>query len=162
MTDRVLWARDMWEAVAAELPHLTPAAKALVVAHAAYESGFGAAKAARRGFNVFNITAGSAWRGDAWDDVGGDTEYDGAGNVTRITQRWRIYADLRAAVRDYWSFLGPTANRGRYVRARAQLEAGNAAAFAQELYAAGYFTLQPSKYAAQLGGVLDTVTTLLG
>lgn len=140
------WLQDMRAAVAEELPQLGAAARALVVAHAAYESGFGRGRAAVRGFNVFNITAGSAWTGASWVDVGGDT--DGEGN--RITQTWRAYPSLRAAVADYWSFLGPTQNRGRYLSARSALQAGDLEGFARALSAAGYFTLQVDRYIAGL------------
>lgn len=156
LTGKAAFATDMYAAIGDELPALPLASRLIILAHAVYESGWGTARAAVRGRNVFNLTAGSAWRGPSWSDVGGDLEY-GAAGVTRITQQWRIYGSLREAVRDYWSFLGPNANRGRYVKARAQLEAGNVTAFAHELYAAGYYTLPPEKYAAQLSAVLDTV-----
>lgn len=163
LTDRVIWARAMWAAIGAELPQLSTEAKVLILAHATYESGWGTARAAKRGNNVFNITAGSAWTGAAWDDASGDTEYDAQGNLKpgRIDQRWRIYDSLRHAVRDYWTFLGPNANRGRYVKARAALENGNVGTFATELYAAGYFTLPASKYATQLGAVVASVRAVL-
>lgn len=162
LTGKAAWAKEVHDAIAAELPGLPLASRMIVLAHAVYESGWGTARAAVRGFNVFNITAGSAWRGPSWSDVGGDLEYDAAGNVTRITQQWRIYGSLREAVRDYWTFLGPTANRGRYVKARAQLELGSVTGFARELHAAGYYTLPPDRYAAQLSAVLDTVRRAIG
>lgn len=161
LSAKARWVRDMYDAIAAELPQLSPSSRLLVLAHAAYESGWGTAKAARRGHNVFNITAGSAWTGPAWDDVGGDTEYDAAGNVTRITQRWRIYGSLREAVADYWRFLGPNANRGRYVNARAALERGDLSDFGVKLYAAGYFTLPPQKYVTQLAAVFELAKVVL-
>ena len=158
MTTGVSWTVDVWNAIGRALPQLSTQSRLIVLAHAAYESGFGKAKAAVRGSNVFNITAGSAWRGEAWDDVGGDLEYDATGKAKRITQRWRIYPNLDGAIADYWQFLGPSANRGRYVKARQALEAGDVATFVNELHAAGYFTLAPSKYLAGLTGALGTVS----
>ena len=143
------------------LPSLSKSARALLVAHGAFESGFGNGRAARAGFNVFNLTAGSAWQGAKWTDVGGDTEYDAAGNVTTITQVWRAYGSLDEAVADYWSFLGPSQNRGRYVTARAALERGDLQAFCSELYRAGYFTLPVASYAQRLNSVLLQVKGFL-
>lgn len=151
IVDRATWARDMRAAILAELPQLTPEARLLVLSHAAYESGWGNGPAARRGYNVFNITTGSAWSGDWWEHVDGDT--DGAGN--KITQKWRIYADLRAAVKDYWRFLGPGENRGRYAMARAALEAGDLPLFVARLSQGGYFTLNAATYTTQLSAVRD-------
>jgi flagellum-specific peptidoglycan hydrolase FlgJ len=141
-------------ASALTVPNLSKPARDLLVAHGAFESGFGTARAAKAGFNVFNLTAGSAWDGERWTDVGGDTEYDAQGNVRRIDQVWRKYASLDAAVADYWSFLGPSQNRGRYVAARARLSAGDVSGFCRELYAAGYFTLPAATYTARMNGVL--------
>ena len=149
---RVDWVRQMRAAVDAALPQLGPAARLLIVAHAAYESGWGSARAARY-FNVFNLTAGSAWSGPSWVDVGGDS--DGAGN--RITQTWRMYSSLQECVADYWHFLGPTANHGRYVLARAALAAGDVPTFVLELSSAGYFALSPGQYLTGLSTVLEQV-----
>lgn len=156
-TDRGAWVREVRDALALEVPSLTSDARALAVAHAALESGWGTARAARRGFNIWNITAGSAWGGDSWVDVGGDT--DGAGN--RITQAWRIYASLQDAARDYWSFLGPAQNRGRYVAARAALAWADLPRLCTELYAAGYFTLAPATYTARLTAVRADVRAFI-
>lgn len=153
MTTGASWTIDMWTAIARALPQLGTEARFIVLAHAAYESGFGRAKAAVRGFNVFNITAGASWKGQSWTDVGGDTEYDAQGNVRRITQEWRIYPNLDGALADYWQFLG----RSRYLRAREALQRGDVTAFVRELYAGGYFTLPPEKYLAGLAGTLTSV-----
>lgn len=161
------WTIDMWNAIQAVLPQLSTEAQAIILGHAAYESGFGKARAAVRGNNVFNITAGSAWSGAKWTDVSGDEDFDANGkSLGRIDQVWRIYPSLEEAVRDYWAFLGPTQNRGRYAVARAALEAGQLGRFVQELYTAHYFSLVPAKYLAgfkatlsKLGPVGALVTT---
>lgn len=159
VTARVRWLRDLWAALGTELPQLSTEARVLALAHATMESGWGVTRQAREAYNVWNLTAGSAWRGPTM--AGGDTEYDAQGNVRPITQAWRVYGSMGAAVRDYWAFLGPTANRGRYVAARAALERGDAVAFAQELYRAGYYTLPPARYAEQLGAVVRSVSAAL-
>lgn len=157
ITDKALWCKKVYAAVDAQLPTIPSLSKLIIVAHAAYESGYGKAKAAQRGNNLFNITAGSQWKGDKWVDVGGDT--DGKGN--KITQTWRIYPTVNAGIADYWSFLGPAQNGGRYVKAQAALIAGDLPGFVNALYAAGYFTLDPSQYLASMSGVINTVRNFI-
>ena len=100
MTDneRAEWCHRAHREVFETLPFLSGTAVNLAVAHLALESGFGAAKAARRGHNLGNITAGPYWLGDKWTDVGGDTDGKGA----RITQTWRIYSSWPSS----WSTTG--------------------------------------------------------
>lgn len=160
--DQATWARRTWSAIRSALPTLSTSAQLIVMAHATYESGWGKAHAAVRGNNLFNLTAGSAWTGAKWTDVGGDTEYAANGAVKRIDQVWRAYRSIEEGVADYWAFLGPGQNRGRYVLARGALERGDLEAFAQELYRAGYYTLPPDKYVAQLGAVFTSVQKALG
>jgi flagellum-specific peptidoglycan hydrolase FlgJ len=150
---KAAWLLTMEAAVEKELPQLKPSARALLLAHAALESGWGGARAWRRGFNFGNITAGKAWQGAKWTDVGGDV--DGKGNP--ITQVWRAYSTVEDAIADYWDFLGPNQNRGRYVKARACLEQGDAINFALELHKAGYYELAAPEYARRLGVVLQIV-----
>lgn len=149
------WLDQMRAAVDVELTNLNAQARDLVVAHAAYESGDGNGRASKRGFNVFNVTAGSWWKtsgGRWWVDVAGDS--DGSGR--RIDQEWRIYPSLRAAVADYWQFLG-VQNSGRYLHARQSLEAANLREFVRRLSAAGYFELEAKKYEAGLSRKLIEV-----
>jgi flagellum-specific peptidoglycan hydrolase FlgJ len=157
VVDKATWARRTAAAISVELAQLSPAAQRLVLAHAAYESGFGTARAAVRGNNVFNITAGSAWSGETWTDVAGDEAFDSQGNsLGRIDQVWRVYGSINEAVRDYWQFLGPSANRGRYATARAALEQADLSLFAARLFAAGYFGLPVARYTAGLSATLTT------
>jgi flagellum-specific peptidoglycan hydrolase FlgJ len=139
------------------LPFLSGAATNLVLAHLALESGYGAARAAVRGHNLGNLTAGPYWLGPRWVDVGGDTDKDGA----RITQTWRIYDSTHEFLADYWRFLGPVANGGRYVEARNELERGHSEPFARLLGKARYYELDPDEYTRRLLSVLGTVTRIL-
>lgn len=156
-----LWGAALLDSVERKLPMLSYQAALLVVAHAAHESGFGRCNAWKRGFNAWNLTAGPAWTGAKWTEVNGDT--DGKGNP--ITQTWRAYGSMDDAVADYWLFLGPTANRGRYVRARDALSHVDVNAFVRELHNAGFFTANPVGYLAAvqtifkgLGGVTEDIT----
>lgn len=139
------------------LPFLSGAATNLVLAHLALESGYGTAKAARRGHNLGNITSGPYWLGRKWIDIGGDTDGRGA----QITQTWRIYDSVPEFLIDYWRFLGPVANGGRYRDARDELEGGHCAPFARALGKAGYYELDPAEYTRRLLSVFGSVTRIL-
>ena len=154
---RMAWVDQLRRDVRACLPFLVEPATRLVVAHLALESGFGVSRAASRGLNLGNLTAGSAWQGGRWVDEGGDVS--GAGK--RITQTWRTYGSVAEFLADYWTFLGPAANSGRYVLARNALERGLLDDFARLLYSAGYFELAPAEYARRLHGAFDAVSVLL-
>lgn len=155
--ERASWCHKIHGEIFETLPFLSYSATNLVLAHLALESGYGTAKAARRGNNLGNITAGPYWLGERWVDFGGDTDGKGA----RITQTWRIYDSTREFLVDYWRFLGPSANVGRYVDARNTLERGVADAFARILGRAGYYELAPDEYTRRLLSVLGTVTKIL-
>jgi flagellum-specific peptidoglycan hydrolase FlgJ len=159
MTDdeRAKWCHRIHGEVFETLPFLSGAATNLVVAHCALESGYGTARAAVHGHNLANLTAGAYWLGEKWVDVGGDTDRKGS----KITQTWRIYSSVREFLVDYWRFLGPAANVGRYVDARNALERGVADAFARLLGKAGYYELAPDEYARRLATVLAAVTAHL-
>lgn len=162
----------LWDAAYRTLGGLTDQARALIVAHAVKESGWnGQGHAGRRGHGWWNITTGwkrpadggiSGWRSasgvEPWVEVGGDTDH---GQV--ITQEWRQYASDEEAIADYWFFLGPTANGGRYATARGYLEQGDATAFAQALGAAGYYdTSTIPQYTADLASIHAAVSSQLG
>lgn len=151
------WALRVHREVFETLPFLSGSATDLMVAHLALESGFGTARAAVRGHNLGNLTAGAYWLGEKWVDVGGDT--DGKGD--RITQTWRIYSSTAEFLIDYWRFLGPAANHGRYVNARNALERGVAELFARLLGTHGYYELAPDEYARRLLSVLAVVKACL-
>lgn len=184
LMDKAQWAKLIYDTAGAAIPGISAAGRVLLVAHAAYESGWGqVATAARLANNIFNITAGSAWKGTKLVEKNADWEYPlGAATTApqppppattpwqkdakgrwrrRIDQVWRKYPDYRAAILDYWDFLGPNQNGGRYVAARNALQAGNAAVFASELSKARYFTLPPAQYASEVGAVMSTVSRFL-
>lgn len=153
VTDKVQWAKKLFAVVKQELPNIPDVSKLLIVAQAASESGWGRGRAAVAGNNFWNMTAGSAWRGDKWTDVGGDV--DAAGN--KITQVWRKYPSVNAAVRDYWAFIGPTQNGGRYAKAQQALLAGDLPGFVYALHDGGYFEADPAVYTATMTAVINTV-----
>lgn len=158
LTDKAQWCQKLFKVVSAELPQIPTISKLIIVAQAAYESGYGRGNAAQAGNNFFNITAGPAWTGDSWVDVGGDT--DGQGNL--ITQTWRKYPTVNDGVKDYWSFIGPTQNGGRYAAAQAALLNGDLNGFIYGLYNGGYFTLNPVTYLANMSAVVATVQNFVG
>lgn len=154
---KLAWLQTLNEQVKRFLPSLKDSARRLLLAHAALESGWGTANAYRHGYNFGNITAGSQWKGAKWVDHHGDLVYLPDGTSRIIDQEWRAYSSLNDALADYWSFLGPTQNGGRYVKARHFLEDGDAIRFCLELHDRGYYTLPSSEYSHRLGRVLQIV-----
>jgi hypothetical protein len=179
--DKALWAARLFAVIGTELPQLSIRAKVLIVAHAAFESGWGQDGAAKRGTNnIFNITAGGEWlkaKKPVLVVANADLSYDAKecarvgrpmsaqpnGKLAcKIDQTWRKYPTVNAAIQDYWDFLGPNQNGGRYLPARNALVAGDVTGFAQAAKAAGYFTLPVDEYSAQLAGMLASVAKRLG
>ena len=136
--------------VAADTPI---AGQQLITAHAAYESGWGSTAGYRKGNNLFNITAGSRWSGPVVE--GGDTEYDAAGNVKNITQRFRSYASLEASISDYLTFI----QEGRFGASYDLLSAGDPT-FVYPLRQGGYYTLPADQYYNTLVSVLARVKSM--
>lgn len=135
--------------------------KLMVLAHAAYESGWGKSTAAKDGNNLFNITAGSAPSNAWWDGsvvLGGDTEYDSAGNVRNITQKFRSYYSIDNSIGDYLQFL----QGSRYSAAYGALVAGDPVSFVQDLRNGGYFTLPVAQYQTAFLSVLQRATNEWG
>lgn len=136
----------------------------LVIAHAAYESGWGTLRQAKQAFNVFNLTAGSRWSGPVME--GGDTEYSPGKAVKQIVQKWRCYGSLQEAVDDYFHFL----EAPRYLPARAALLDGDGARFIEWLGPdrshqvpplGGYYTLPTVQYLRGFSAVVAEVTALV-
>ena len=119
-------------AYSAALPHCPTKTLLLVIAQGAYESGWGKSAPAARGFNDWNLTAGSSWKGGVLN--GGDTEFV-AGVVAprKIVQRFRQYDSTAASIIDFFRFLSTP----RYADALAKLNAGDAG-FVAELGAFKY------------------------
>lgn len=147
---------NVYGAIDSAAPSLGTKSKLMVLAHAAYESGWGKATAAKEGNNLFNITAGSSWGGPV---VGGsDTEYDSAGNVKSITQRFRAYGSVEESVADYINFL----QGSRYSAAYSALVNGDPVGFVRALSAAHYFTLPEAQYESAFLSVLQKATNTWG
>ena len=140
--------RATLEAIA---PYLSPAAQQIVIAHAAFESGWGKSKPARLGFNLFNVTRTKADTRPVVES--GDLEYDSSGNARPITQRFAAYSSLGEGLAEYFKLLsGP-----RYAGTVARLEAGDSVGFVNELREGGYFTLPLAEYQRTFAGVLAGV-----
>ncbi len=120
----------------------------IVAAQAALESGYGRTKAFREGWNFGNVSAGSSWKGPVIG--GGDLEYDSAGNMKKIAQKWRKYDSLASAVYDFMGLL----SWSRYAAARDALYQGDALAYVEKLRAGGYFTAPAKDYVAGITSAL--------
>lgn len=137
------------------------AGRALAVAHAAFESGFGKGTAARLGRNPWNLTRTAS---DTRPIIlGGDTEPDGKGGWRKITQRFRSYSSDGEAARDYLAFLRESR---RYKAAYAALLEGNVTAFPRLLrdddpataaIEGGYFTAPLAHYEAGLSSAYAAI-----
>jgi hypothetical protein len=134
-------------------------AAALLAAQAGFETGYGRSPAWRKGWNGWNVTAGS-WTGPV--TVAGDTEPNAAGDYVRIVARFRAYETLADAVSDMLSLL----SWPRYRAARDRLLAGDAAGYAQRLRdddpatvqrEGGFFTAPLAEYRAGLEAALAQV-----
>lgn len=89
------------------------AARLLLTAWGAHESGWGLTRQAERAFNLWNVSAGASWQGKVLE--GGDTEYaPGQKGAKRITQQWRVYNSVDAAMLDLLRLL----SRSRFVNYR--------------------------------------------
>lgn len=180
IAQKPVWAKRLYDVISSELPQLPVRSRLIMVAHAAYESGWGARPSTELTNNLYNVTAGSWWLGKnfpTYRQVNGDLSYakadcDRQGRpmtvqpngklACKVDQIWRKYATVNDCIKDYWDFLGPNQNGGRYASARAALEAGDIATFGQRLYAAGYFTLPPDEYIKTLTSVVNTVSNFVG
>jgi len=172
LKNKAEWAKFVFAETTALFPTLPVKSRIIIVAHAAYESGWGQGnRAVREANNLFNVTAGSQWHGDTLVVPNADLSYNVAEctrlnrpmvvqingkPACRIDQTWRKYASYRDSLTDYWSFLG-----GRYIVARDALAAGDVAGFVNGLYAKGYFTLAPDEYLNQLASMVDSVAKRL-
>ena len=147
------WCEEIGDLLFRRLSFLSGEARRIILAHLALESGYGTARAAKMGHNFGNLTAGPAWKGSKWSDIGGDVDASGK----RITQEWRAYPSPDDFLADYWSFLGPAANGGRYVLARNAIERGDLKGAAIALHDAGYYELNPVEYARRWSAVKTQV-----
>lgn len=130
--------RAIMSAAARVRPSLSQKARGLLAAWAAHESGWGKTRQAKLANNLWNISKGS-WSGPTLP--GGDTEYtEGSKEVKVITQEWRRYATLDAAVADLFTLL-ENSRYTNYREAVGALQAGDET-FVTRL---GVFELGPDK-----------------
>lgn len=154
---------------------LSQQTKLLIAAWAALESGWGKSRQAKLANNIFNVSKGS-WAGPTIP--GNDTEFrEGQTEAVKITQEWRQYATLTAAVADVLQLIS-TSRYVNYREASADLLAGNAT-FATRLGVldkdpatgktirvdtradtAGYYTHPRSDYQAKVNLLLREVTLI--
>lgn len=148
-----VFAQRLLQIVSQVLPGLSLRARLLVVAHAAYESGWGSVGQHRDlTNNIFDLTAGSQWTGPV---VMGTTPDGG------VLQRWRSYADLESAMADYLIFLG------YYDSAAAAELYGQAdpGTFAVDLGSSNFYDtalVAPATYAQNLVSMTQTVARYTG
>lgn len=146
--------QKLWAALAGH--SLSTASKRLLVAQAALESGWGKGTGAKKGFNYWNVTAGS-WDGPTV--YGWDKECYVWGYVCRPKlQRFRKYKDDAEAVRDFLRFM----QARRYDKSWAALQRGNASGYAEALRDDGYYTASVSHYEDGLRSAFKTIDSVLG
>lgn len=154
-TSRTDFIKRIWQALGRSgKKEVGTAQKAIIVAQAVHEAGWGIASASRKGYNYWNLTAGPYWKGPVV--IGPDTEYDKTGKVKNISQKFRQYRSDDEAVADFLKFIGPGT---RYAKAWEQLVKGNAMEYLAELYAAGFFTQPLPLYQKAVRDSLRTVVT---
>lgn len=127
------------------------AARVMVIAQAAFESGWGRTRMYREGFNPFNVIRASSDPGQVI--VSGDQECKPDGTCRPITQRFAKYGSLDEAVGAYLRLLGAP----RYKDALTKLERADVEEFITTLYAGGYFTLPVQKYLASFKDMIRSV-----
>jgi flagellum-specific peptidoglycan hydrolase FlgJ len=148
--DKVIWAKTMYESIQRVLPQVSFTGRLIIIAQAINEGGWTGGRAAKAGFNYWNLTTGPAWKGEVFVDVNGDRSYqridcerqgrpmnlsDAHGSYCRIDQRWRKYPNLDAAVLDFWGFIG----NKRYTGAQAALQDGDIRRYVDILGDGGYY-----------------------
>lgn len=132
-------------------PGYARAARIMVIAQAAFESGWGKTRMYREGFNPFNVIRSSSDPGQVI--VSGDQECKPDGTCRPITQRFAKYGSLDEAVGAYLRLLGAL----RYKDALVKLERADVEGFIVTLYAGGYFTLPVQKYLASFKDMIRSV-----
>lgn len=171
MLTQPLWAKGLYDVLTLELPNVSVTGRLTMVAHGAYESGWGKSTASKLANNFWNITSGGSWSGPVLVEPNSDRSYSPTeckrlnrpmttqsnGKLAcRIDQTWRRYPTVNAAVRDYWQFLN------KYPGAKQALTVGDVAAFAQQLGAGGYYTLPVEEYTRTLVAVVATAKRFIG
>lgn len=172
--------RAVMSAAARVDPSLSLRTRALLAAWAAHESGWGkATNQARTAFNLWNLTAGSAWLSAGKPVlVGNDTEFTvGQKGSKKIIQQWRAYRTLDESVADLLQFLSKS-SYVNYREAYGQLGAGDerfvttlgvfergADGLVQRVEnrasTAGFYTMPRSEYQRSTSKLATEVSTLI-
>lgn len=161
------FAARLWAALGRVRGDLSPGAKALIIAHGAYETGWGLVGTAPSGHNYWNTTVGKAqYRapGSTWVKGAGTPGKDKDGNGRPIDQTWRSFPTDDDALRDFLStFVGPSPH-SLYPEAYVALNAfnGNVTDYAAALRKRGYFTAPLAEYTTRLQAVYASVLSALG
>jgi hypothetical protein len=151
---------------------LNTTAQLVVIAQAAFESGWGTQKLMGN-WNYWNLTDGQegkpahVWSGSIV--LGPDTEPDGKGGKRPIVQRWISFSSVDEAVAFYLKFLSGNANH-RYDKALDRLHADDAEGYIRALGpdqpaenghpVGGYYTLNADAYWKGINDVMATVSRI--
>lgn len=155
-TDKPTFVRKLWAAMAGT--NLSAGAKRLVIAQFALESGWGYARAAVKGFNYGNITAGAgSWTGPITWAPDKHCVLGGAVCIP-IYQRFRKYESDAEAIQDYLAFLGTVP---RYARSFQALKGGDLVTFATQLREDGYYTASVDVYVRGMQGAMSVIDAAL-
>lgn len=122
----------------------------IVLAHAAFESGWGESVPFKSGNNLFNITRLRSSKLPVIES--GDLEYSG-GSAHQITQRFAAYPNVVAGILDYDRFI----QKVRYAPAKDYLLKGDMIKYITTLRNGGYFTLPLDRYLAAMSNILGKV-----
>lgn len=141
----------MLDAVREVLPNVSPDVQRLIIAHAAYESGWGKSLGWKSANNPFNLTAISGPT-----VLGPDTECDANNNCVPITQKWAVFPSIAAGTTGYLKFI----RASRYTDAYNRLTNGDVS-FLEPLARGGYFTQPLDIYRKNFLSILKRVTSEL-
>lgn len=135
-----LFVERLRAAVMHAAPAFTTKAQQMVVAHAAFETGWGEGRAFILGNNAFNITRTT--HDQRAVVMGGDLEYGADGKAKKIVQRFAKYDTVEDSVAHYLVFI----DRARYQPSMTFLREGDVEGFLGALSKGGYFTLPLARY----------------
>lgn len=155
MGTKAEFTRKLWQAT--DGFGLSVNARKLIIAQFALESGWGYARAAVKGYNYGNITAGANWNGPITFAEDKHCIMGGAICIP-IIQRFRKYDSDVEAIKDYLAFM----SAGRYGPSMAALKGGNLVEFATQLRTDGYYTASVDVYVNGMRGATGAINVVLG
>lgn len=167
--------RRLWDAMDDVTPagtqdELGPNQRAILIAQASYETGWGATHhadgrlAAPNVNNYWNVAAGTVekpstgWKGPV--QLGPDKEFKSSGQVINITQRWEAYGSAKEAVQRLLSgsWINPRSWSMEYKNAYRALMMANPREYVLALGRGGFFTANANTYASEVMARTDQVT----